>query len=489
MKGKNYASLIGNVLIIFLILAGLVIIQINDARFYKKVVERQVESEAKMTSGLVTNHIVRITEKQRVVSEMIANDTFLRRWISNMEKRDMTPHEEKQLYDYLKHYQKNYEYDVVFFVSAKSGKYYYQDGLNKILRKDEPFDSWYYNFISLNRPYDIQIDRDEIHEYSVSLFVNYRITDEEGNLLGVVGCGSHIDDFQKQLSAYEEEDKLQIYITNIGNAHNSYTGNTQNYRQLHDLEKELGISREEILGNAGISYVQKGHEEYVVLVHHIDELDWDVVIVKETASLLDAFLDRLNATIFNTFIFVGLLAGGISFALTRINEKQIEQENVDELTGLPNRKLFERKLRGILRKQRKHGKKMSFFVLDIDDFKQFNDRLGHLYGNSVLQLVGHTLKKLCRDAGLSARWGGDEFVGVLYLPEEEAKAVLDKINGMLLQEEMQMPVHVSVGITEIRNPDSREEMMRRADSALYSCKKRGKAQCVIYREEQAQMES
>jgi GGDEF domain-containing protein len=48
---------------------------------------------------------------------------------------------------------------------------------------------------------------------------------------------------------------------------------------------------------------------------------------------------------------------------------------------------------------------------------------------------------------------------------------------------MQMPVHVSVGITEIRQQDTKEEMLRRADSALYTSKKRGKAQCTIYREE------
>ena len=324
---------------------------------------------------------------------------------------------------------------------------------------------------------------DEINDYSVSLFVNYRITDEEGNLLGVVGCGSHIDDFQKQLAAYEEEDKLRIYITNIGNAHNSYSGNTQNYRQLHDLEKDLGVTREEILKDEGMSYVQKDQLEYVVLTHHIDELNWDVVVVKETATLLDAFLSRLNATIFNTFVFVGLFAGGISFALTRINERQIEQENMDELTGLANRRLFERKLRGILRKHNKKGCRMSFFILDIDDFKQFNDEFGHLYGNSVLQLVGQTLKGLCRDVGLPARWGGDEFTGILFLPEEEAKVALEKIDGILRQEEMQMPVHVSVGITEIRQQDTKEEMMRRADSALYTSKKRGKAQCTIYREE------
>lgn len=480
---KNYAPLAGNALIILLILAGLVMIQINDARFYKHIVSKQVESEAKMTSGLVTNHIVRITEKQRVVSEMIANDTFFRRWISNMEKRGMPSQDAHQLYDYLKEYQKNYGYDVIFFVSAKSGKYYYQDGLNKVLHKEDPFDSWYYNFLALNRTYDIQIDRDEINDYSVSLFVNYRITDEDGNLLGVVGCGSHIDDFQKQIAAYEEEDKLRIYITNIGNAHNSYTGNTQNYRQLHDLEKDLGITREEILKDEGMSYVQKDQQEYVVLTHHIDELNWDVVVVKETATLLDAFLSRLNATIFNTFIFVGLFAVGISFALTRINERQIEQENMDELTGLANRRLFERKLRRILRKHHKKGRKMSFFILDIDDFKQFNDELGHLYGNSVLQLVGQTLKGLCRDVGLPARWGGDEFTGILFLPEEEAKVALEKIDGILRQEEMQMPVHVSVGITEIRQQDTKEEMLRRADSALYTSKKRGKAQCTIYREE------
>ena len=72
------------------------------------------------------------------------------------------------MYNYLREYKEKYNYDIVFFVSDQTYNYYYDGGLNKVISPDDNFDSWYFNFLDLNQEYDIQIDHDEVNDFSVS---------------------------------------------------------------------------------------------------------------------------------------------------------------------------------------------------------------------------------------------------------------------------------------------------------------------------------
>lgn len=149
----------------------------------------------------------------------------------------------------------------------------------------------------------------------------------------------------------------------------------------------------------------------------------------------------------------------------------------DPLTGLPNRRLFECRLQQAMAHTQGGEKPLAVALLDLDDFKHFNDSRGHAFGDSVLKGVAERLASSLRDCDTLARWGGDEFV--LLLPDlsgaQEAVAIAERLlttfrNPLMLEGQ---PVHVgvSLGIDVYANDATHpEDLMRHADIALYGAK-------------------
>ncbi len=149
----------------------------------------------------------------------------------------------------------------------------------------------------------------------------------------------------------------------------------------------------------------------------------------------------------------------------------------DQLTGLYNRHfLMETASKKIAYAQRHHSS-ISLLILDIDHFKKTNDNYGHPFGDRVLQEIGALLKKFSRMEDIVTRFGGEEFV-ILFdaCPLQNA---LDKAEQLREQIAQLKPdghkITVSIGLTEITSEqDSLEQMIKRADQALYQAKKQGR---------------
>jgi len=118
---------------------------------------------------------------------------------------------------------------------------------------------------------------------------------------------------------------------------------------------------------------------------------------------------------------------------TYCNRRIVEIENTDELTGLPNRKMFSSLFAAFVR--RHDEQKRTLFMFDIDRFKHINDTYGHMFGNAILTQVGHELRRAIEGRGIAARWGGDEFLGVLACGAEEAERILARYMEGLSSEE------------------------------------------------------
>lgn len=155
--------------------------------------------------------------------------------------------------------------------------------------------------------------------------------------------------------------------------------------------------------------------------------------------------------------------------------------NFDSLTGLHNRRYFQDKIESLLYQPAREYE-MALCLLDLDNFKQINDLLGHAQGDLLLKSVGDALIQETRLGDLVARLGGDEFALALPLNHgpEEIRAVLDRLLSLIprIGDEVSnhmVAISASIGIS-ISTPDTYdyEQLMHQADLAMYASKKRGK---------------
>ncbi len=163
---------------------------------------------------------------------------------------------------------------------------------------------------------------------------------------------------------------------------------------------------------------------------------------------------------------------------------EFEQLSVtDALTGLLNRRYLEERLTEEIKRSNRHGFPMSFMMIDVDEFKSFNDNFGHTEGDKALQIVGICLKETLRDEDVAARYGGEEFS--ILLPQttsEKAVTIGERVRERV--EKTCFPnrqVTVSIGIASCSlRLNSMEDLISAADKALYKAKRSGKNKVQVY---------
>ncbi len=170
-----------------------------------------------------------------------------------------------------------------------------------------------------------------------------------------------------------------------------------------------------------------------------------------------------------------------AYYVSRENSKLKELANTDQLTQLPNRRNIEEKIRYQYKVSRRKKRKFSFMMIDIDDFKQVNDRYGHLAGDFILKEIAKIIKRNIRDQDTPSRWGGEEFL--ILLPECNARrcaTIAERIRKAVydhsfIYRNMVIKLTVSIGVSEhdFRYPNPRK-YIERADRAMYISKAKGK---------------
>ena len=152
----------------------------------------------------------------------------------------------------------------------------------------------------------------------------------------------------------------------------------------------------------------------------------------------------------------------------------------DQLTGLPNRRMFDAALAGRLENHERYGWDFGLLIADIDQFKEVNDEHGHAVGDAVLMSVATTLQGGTRAGDLLARWGGEEFAVLVEASDasglrEAAQRLRVMVTGSETHHEgATLRVRVSVGGALAISGDTTESLFARADAALYAAKNKGR---------------
>lgn len=197
------------------------------------------------------------------------------------------------------------------------------------------------------------------------------------------------------------------------------------------------------------------------------------------------------ATRFGSFLSVIALAHGMHvlllLAVVRLRAGQARAEEsarilhalaaTDTLTGLPNRRALHDVLQAGLSRARQTGQPLAVALIDIDLFKVINDTHGHAAGDDVLRKISQVMRTELRQTDWLGRWGGEEFL--LCLPDTTMSAATDLSERLRLAVQLHgfghgQPVTVSIGLAEVLGEDFLEQLLQRADGALYRAKAHGR---------------
>ncbi len=187
---------------------------------------------------------------------------------------------------------------------------------------------------------------------------------------------------------------------------------------------------------------------------------------------------------------------GIVITTRNVNERKILESKLthqafhDSLTGLANRVLFRDRVEHGLRRAKRQKVAIAVLFLDLDNFKNINDTLGHAVGDQLLEAIAENLKSSVREIDSVARLGGDEFAILLEdanQPEDSivvAKRILEKIQKVFNLQQKEVLVGISIGIAvSSAGLENVDELLRNADVAMYIAKERGKGQYAVFETE------
>lgn len=436
-----------------------------------------VSNQLPLTSDNIYSEIQKDLIRPVLISSLMAGDTFFRDWVIRGER----DHEEMRRY--LKEIMGRHGTFTAFFVSEATRNYYHADSLLKQVREGEARDRWYFRVREMKTPYEINLDPDLANRDALTIFINYRVFDYEGRFIGATGVGLTADAVQKRIDAYQQRYQRRIHFADTRGR--ITISNDAEYRgkDLRSLEGLSQIADDIFRAGQFTHQYRRGGNDVLLNARYIPELHWYLLVEQDENPALAGIRQSLYL---NILIVILIAATSIWLTGLTIQRYQHELEDMavtDKLTGLANRQAFAPLVEQLEADLKRNPAPLCVILADIDRFKLINDSCGHQTGDQVLARTARALVRGVRDSDLIFRWGGEEFLIVLRdCRMDDAGRIAEKVRADIDAErdpDPQAPAHVtmSFGVAALKVGESIEELIGRADQALYAAKAAGRNRC------------
>jgi diguanylate cyclase (GGDEF)-like protein len=417
--------------------------------------------------------------KPILISSLMANDSFLQDWVIRGE------YDESKITNYLRNIQTKYDTVTSFFISDKSYKYYHTSGIFKKVSPNSKIDQWYFSAKKAESTHQVNIDYDQHANNTLTVFINYKVFDEQNNFLGITGVGLALDKVLNLIESYQNRYQRDVFFINQkGKAtlHSSSYGGPIDY----DYPLPDGTIKEKLLTqkNAKIEY-WVDNQKVLINSRYIEEFDWYLVIRQNGQSSDNQLFESLMLNLLISLIVTVVVLGLAWLTLSNYQNKLEEMATTDKLTGLNNRQMFDPILEQKFHSAIRQNSPLSLAILDIDKFKSINDLYGHPFGDKVLQEAALLLKNTVRKSDVLCRWGGEEFV--ILFPDtdaQQAQEIVLKIQQLFSQhqfsyQQQDFNIYWSVGVADKGQNDQPADLVLRADQALLKAKNNGRNQVIV----------
>ena len=449
--------------------------------FFSSNSQRQQEAVMPLFS-LITSEIIR----PLTVSQYMANDPLL---LSYIEQEEI---DKDIIFNYITSI--STRFNSLSFIAIEKHQLLV-NSKNKITHLSGEDAVCYHRLKALDEDHYTDIgDAENPH-----LFFDVKMSNEQGDFLGFVGIGIDLDHFATEFTSFQKKFGFELYFVDNKNHITLSSSQLMKTSSHHRKDELINIDQldwyDSYQKKQSPSYknstssnpFSSTSDELIVSQMPLKELNWRVFIVApptdEQGTYWLLFIPRLVI-----FLVVSLALYYI-FTLCIVNFKSnlVKDSETDYLTQLPNRSY----IHWVFSQLSQKHENVSIVIADIDNFKVINDTYGHLFGDDVLKVIAEKLSENLRSIDVTGRWGGEEFI--LILPDTNAKQAqetVDRIRKNIAtipfspsSTSKRFNVTVSFGISESHLADvSLQDILAKADKALYRAKTNGRNQVVVHLE-------
>lgn len=422
---------------------------------------RNQEELSKMLTAQIYDVIANELSDAITVSRTMAGDVF----VVDTLKREAEEGSADTLKNYLNGIQSNLNHEAAFIVSDASGKYYTIDGVTKVIDPGKnSYDRWYTTFLDSGQEYDLDVDNDELAQGEWTVFVNCRMKDSQGSLLGVCGVGVRMAIAKQKLERLEKEYNVSICLID------------ENRLVQIDLDEDnienLYLDGLTLPSPGSQQYVyQRLEEDRIAVTKYVDNLDWYLVVESDGSNERGQFL---NVIMLNIVVFL-VLAGALVLAMHIIAKRTrtlTDASMKDASTGLYNRRAFEEE------KERRSRKALEadfvYMIADLNGLKAANDTMGHEAGDELIKGAADLLKLYFQPYGNVYRIGGDEFAAIMNISEGQLEEVTQNFEMAMNTWEgtMNKEMSISCGYASAKEypSESFTGLSHIADERMYAAK-------------------
>lgn len=420
-KRTNTSIVRVNLIIVGLIIAGFLMAGIVSCFSLGQLFKSDIESVSALTSESVYANMNNLMERPIYVSLTMAHDTLLQNLMLQEAKKGKSPEKTSTIQAYLASYQKQYGFDSVFLISKSTNTYYhYKNGIDRKMIPENKEDAWYYKFLKSNAEYSLNVDKDLVRDGKITVFVNCKIKNLDGSLLGVIGVGieiTHIQDFFKKS---EKQYDLSVYLVDQkGNVQLSSTlTSLENVNLFEDpifADIKQTIMEDKIIMEQ--SWYSDNKQDGYIITKYIKNVNWYLIVKKDTKKFYPIILQPLFTGLLFMVIVASIVALIVTSILTRYHSILVGKVERDNLTGLRNRISCEEEMH-IYNGRISDFSNIGIGIFDLNNLKQINTTFGYQIGDMCIQLFS---KLLCQSFSHSPafRIGGDEFLIVFLNMEEQ----------------------------------------------------------------------
>ncbi|HKS14503.1 MAG TPA: sensor domain-containing diguanylate cyclase [Pseudomonas sp.] len=439
-----------------------------------------VNTELPLTSDTVYSEIQKDLVRPVLISSMMAQDTFVRDWALGGEQ------DPERITRYLDEVMGKQSTFTTFFVSDRTRIYYQAKGVLKRVELNEPRDTWYFRLKAMSAPYEINVDIDMANQDTLTVFINHRVLDYQDRFIGAAGVGLSVQTVVRLIDTYQQRYQRSVFFVDPqgkvlltgsgGGPHGLRVGQRLADRpELSDLLAQMPTPS----GGSHEYQDSEGHSHFLN-VRLVPELNWYLMVDKRENGALDRIRQSLYLNLAICAMITLVVLSLLNAMVKRHQDNTEAIASLDSLTGLPNRRSFDLLAGQALQNAARDHAPLVALLFDLDHFKALNDNHGHLAGDEVLRQFAQVLQGSLRQSDILCRWGGEEFLVLLRnVDGPQALAVAEKIRERCEQlafnfASKPLRLTTSIGLSSLQPDDTLDNLIARADHALYRAKQGGR---------------